>query len=140
MSASLFFALSRGVRRFHDTQKAHLLQMGRLQRGLGSLQYAYYALRHSGVLAASQAAAEGAVDVAALGRRPAGERTASERTSEAEAIIATVAAAGGSPADVRAIREAFALFDSDGDGVLSDEEALRLLDRNANGSESQTQF
>ena len=59
VSASLLYVLTGGVRRFHRSQRAHLVHMGTLRRTLGGLDGAYYALRHHGLLAVSHRATEG---------------------------------------------------------------------------------
>ena len=41
-SAGLLYVLTAGVRRFHHSQRAHLLQMGSLQRGLESLDQVWH--------------------------------------------------------------------------------------------------
>jgi len=57
-SATLFLSLTRGLRRFHETQRASLVQTGRLQRSLGSFDYAFYALRRAQGVEADREAAE----------------------------------------------------------------------------------
>ena len=59
VSASLLYVLTGGVRRFHRSQRAHLVHMGTLRRTLGHMDGAYYALRHHGLLAVSHRATEG---------------------------------------------------------------------------------
>lgn len=46
-SVGLLWMLSAGIRRFHNSQRSHLLHMASLQRGLGSFDHAYYVLRHA---------------------------------------------------------------------------------------------
>ena len=133
-SAGLLYVLTKGVRRFHHSQRAHLLQMGSLQRGLESLDQAYYALRHTGILTPGNSLSEGA---GAEGALPVLPDLGGHRSTE-DAVLAAVKTLG-SDDDVRALREALALFDSDGDGVLSDEEVERLLSANkAKASSSDT--
>lgn len=135
-SAGLLYVLTAGVRRFHLSQSAHLVRMGSLQRGLESLDQAYYALRHTGILAPSHGSAEagggGREGAAAVLRSDTGAHG-----SRGDAVVAAVKSVG-SDDDVRALREALALFDSDGDGMLSDDEVERLLNSGGGGDRTAT--
>ncbi len=113
-----------GLNRFRSAQRHHLQQSASLERTLGLLDSAYYALRRTGALTAHDALARGERAVSGAALPSAGLRFEQLRTA-VNSLHRPRGGAGVTDAELLSLWE---VFDANGDGMLDANELPSMYD------------